>query len=377
MDSVLRIFDANGNEVAISDNDGAPDEVFQANGDSYIQFTAAEAGTYYAGVSTLGNDFYDPNMAGSGSGWTFPGRFEPGPYRLEASLSADNGGGETSIFEVESGVTSVFLDLPLLETAAGLTLVGTDSDAEPFSEAFQVGFAITEDTDFSFSAPPFTPLSGAIAHSGTITLGLGGAEATIGEFSIGFDPNRVSETASGFFVADTLEDPLGLEILFDLSAPSAAAVSGDELEISGTDLLLAPELANALGMVDLAGVDVGDARLDALVSLASGDPNGPGTGTDGNDELTGTDSDDLLDGLLGDDTYTGGAGADQFVFALAQGVDTITDFEVDTDQIKLGGLTPDGIKTFELGNDTLVLTNSNELLGVVQGVTGLNSSVFA
>jgi len=130
-------------------------------------------------------------------------------------------------------------------------------------------------------------------------------------------------------------------------------------------------------MVDLAGVDVGDARLDALVSLASGDPNGPGTGTDGNDELTGTDSDDLLDGLLGDDTYTGGAGADQFVFALAQGVDTITDFEVDTDQIKLGGLTPDGIKTFELGNDTLVLTNSNELLGVVQGVTGLNSSVFA
>jgi broad specificity phosphatase PhoE len=182
-----------------------------------------------------------------------------------------NDGGEDAVFAVESGVTSVFLDLPLLEEAAGLTVVSIDSDATPaerppFLDPFQVGFAITEETDFTFAPVPFTPLGGTIEHDGTITLGLGDAEATVGEFSIGFDPSRVTDTASGFFVADTLEDPLGLEVLFDLGAPAAAVVSGGELDLGDADLLLAPEVATALGLPDLAGADVGDARIDALVT---------------------------------------------------------------------------------------------------------------
>ena len=98
-----------------------------------------------------------------------------------------------------------------------------------------------------------------------------------------------------------------------------------------------------------------------------------GSGTGG---ITGTDGDEVLDGLAGDDIYTGGAGADQFVLAIAQGIDTITDFEAGIDQISLGGLTPDGVRFFEMGSDTFLLTNSNELLGVMPGVTGLDSSVF-
>ncbi|MEL7355538.1 MAG: DVUA0089 family protein [Cyanobacteria bacterium J06560_6] len=86
MDSVLRVFDAAGNEVAVNDNGGASDEVFQANGDSYLEFEAPEAGTYYVGISSLGNNFYDPNVQASGSGWIFEDRFEPGPYRFTATL---------------------------------------------------------------------------------------------------------------------------------------------------------------------------------------------------------------------------------------------------------------------------------------------------
>ncbi|MEL6397638.1 MAG: DVUA0089 family protein [Cyanobacteria bacterium J06626_4] len=197
-DTELRLFDADGNELAANNDGAAPGEEFSR--DPYLEYTAESAGTYYVGVSQLGNRNYNPNEARSGSGWTFPevGVFY-GPYELTATL--------------------------------------TEGGVQP--------------------------------------------------------------------------------------------------------------------------------------------PTGDLTGTDGDDLLTGTGGDDLLDGLLGDDIYTGGVGADQFVLAIAQGVDTITDFEVGIDQVSLGGLTPEGVKFFELSSDTLVLTASNELIGVVQGVTGLDSSVFA
>ncbi|MGD1930563.1 MAG: pre-peptidase C-terminal domain-containing protein [Leptolyngbyaceae cyanobacterium] len=197
-DTELRLFDADGNELAANNDGAAPGEDFSR--DPFIEYTAGTAGTYYIGVSQLGNRNYDPNVARSGSGWTFPevGVFF-GPYELTATLNE----GDT---------------------------------------------------------PP---------------------------------------------------------------------------------------------------------------------PTGDLTGTDAADTLVGDAGDNIINGLLGDDIYTGGEGADQFVLALAQGVDTITDFEVSTDQISLGGLTPEGVKFFELSSDTLVLTASNELIGVVQGVTGLDSSVFA
>ena len=162
---------------------------------------------------------------------------------------------------VDSGTTSVFLDLPLLESAAGITLVSADNADKPFSNEFQVGFPIIEDSDFTFETDEFA-LSGAIEHSGTITLGLEESEVTVGEFSIGFDAERVSDTASGFFVADTTDDALGLEILFDVGAPGNVATD-EGLTISEADLLVAPELADALGSADLTGADIGDTRIDA------------------------------------------------------------------------------------------------------------------
>ena len=65
---------------------------------------------------------------------------------------------------IDSGTTSVSLDLPLLESAAGLTLTDIDSSGEPFSEDFQVGFPITQDTDFTYEINPFAPVSGSIEH---------------------------------------------------------------------------------------------------------------------------------------------------------------------------------------------------------------------
>ncbi|MEL6137270.1 MAG: DVUA0089 family protein, partial [Cyanobacteria bacterium J06628_6] len=87
-DTELRLFDADGNELA-SNNDGArPGEDFSR--DPYLEFTATTAGTYYVGVSQLGNRNYDPFVSRSGSGWTFPEvGVNNGFYELTATLSGD------------------------------------------------------------------------------------------------------------------------------------------------------------------------------------------------------------------------------------------------------------------------------------------------
>ncbi|MEL6468607.1 MAG: pre-peptidase C-terminal domain-containing protein [Cyanobacteria bacterium J06623_4] len=88
-DSELRLFDAAGNELAANNDGAAPGEDFSR--DPYLEFTADTAGTYYIGVSQLGNRNYDPNVEASGSGWIFPevGVFF-GDYELTATLIDDS-----------------------------------------------------------------------------------------------------------------------------------------------------------------------------------------------------------------------------------------------------------------------------------------------
>lgn len=205
-------------------------------------------------------------------------------------------------FTVEDGVTSVFLDLDLLSTAAGLELTGADSEAEPFSDDFQVGFDITDNTTFSFTADPFTPVSGTIEHSGTVTFN---GAVTVGNFSIGFDANRVSDTASGFFVEDTIEGN-GVDVLFDIGAPGVVETSNTELTIADADLLLAPEVVSILGLdAVLAGADVGDARVDAVL-MAEGDSNGDGSnGGDSSGQSTSIDFEGPAAGTVITDQFAG------------------------------------------------------------------------
>jgi hypothetical protein len=59
LDSVLRLFDSRGREVAFNDD---------SNGsfDSLLSVTAQSAGTFYVGVSGFGNSSYTATRAGSG-----------------------------------------------------------------------------------------------------------------------------------------------------------------------------------------------------------------------------------------------------------------------------------------------------------------------
>jgi hypothetical protein len=161
-------------------------------------------------------------------------------------------------FQVESGVTSVFLDVPLLQSV-GLSLTDTSDDvAAPVNDEFLIGFNITPDTDFTFTTENgFAPVSGSIEHIGSVTFN---DEVTVGNFSIGFDPARTAGQASGFFVQDTLDD-VGA-ILFNIAIPETVAFDGEALTL-GANLLVSQEFASVLGNASLTGAVVGKAQVDA------------------------------------------------------------------------------------------------------------------
>lgn len=58
LDSLLQIFNADGEKLAANDDASAPDE--DSALDSYLKFTALTAGSYYVGVSSYDNFDYDP-----------------------------------------------------------------------------------------------------------------------------------------------------------------------------------------------------------------------------------------------------------------------------------------------------------------------------
>ena len=99
LDSVLRVFDSEGNELAVDDDSNAPFEDFSF--DSYLEFSPEADAEYYVGVSSFSNFDYDPVNGGNAQG------FSSGDYDLAISVfdsingteGADNlSGGDSSDF---------------------------------------------------------------------------------------------------------------------------------------------------------------------------------------------------------------------------------------------------------------------------------------
>ncbi|AFZ51398.1 Ig-like domain-containing protein [Dactylococcopsis salina] len=148
LDSLLHIFDENGNSVAFND-----DESINSN-DSFLEFVPEQAGTYYIGVSGLGNEAYDPNTGED----VKAGRV--GEYEIEITLSeaipeeTSNDTRETAIeteltnnrftregFIGDNPDVQADVDFYEIDLEAGETLTievnGRDSDLESFVELFK------------------------------------------------------------------------------------------------------------------------------------------------------------------------------------------------------------------------------------------------
>ena len=102
-------------------------------------------------------------------------------------------------------------------------------------------------------------------------------------------------------------------------------------------------------------------------------------GDEGDDQIWGDDGDDLLRGGLGNDTLTGddnsgGSGADTFVLAVGEGTDTITDFEIGTDTLRVLGVS--ALADLTLSGNTIAFGEA--VLAELQGVdtTALTAADF-
>jgi Ca2+-binding RTX toxin-like protein len=122
--------------------------------------------------------------------------------------------------------------------------------------------------------------------------------------------------------------------------------------------------------VAVGGTQIGGNGNDTLTGTAGNDSLNGRRGNDslignaGNDTLIGGNGTDTLTGGLGTDTLTGGNGQDIFVFAAIEGIDTITDFNLERDKIGLTEGLTFGNLSFS-GNEILI---GSDVLAVLTGV---------
>lgn len=117
-------------------------------------------------------------------------------------------------------------------------------------------------------------------------------------------------------------------------------------------------LSGRRGNDDLQGGDGNDVLKGGRGRdiLAGGNGDDSLSGGRGWDDLSGGAGADVLNGWRGNDTKTGGGGADVFVFnARVGGHDTITDFEIGIDELKITNLS-DGLISYAQSGDDVVLT---------------------
>ena len=325
LDSILRLFDSEGNEVAVNDDFDSLD--------SFISFDASVSDIYYVGVSSFSNFNYDPLVADSGWGGS------RGSYTIDINLIAAINGTEGDDILIGTPENEIIKGLGGNDVLQGET--GNDS-----------------------------------LEGGTGDDTIGGADGN--DLLLGGDNNDILD---GGDHRDTIEGNSGDDILSGgRGGDSLLGGDGnDTLEGNpGNDDLVGNRgndlLSGGNGDDNLAG-NGGRDRLfggngnDNLVGSGGNDILRGGVGSD---TLNGGNGDDLLQGGIGNDFLTGGTGADQFVLASGQGGETIQDFEDDLDQLVLGaGLTFDNLQILSTGSDTVII-NNNTVLAVVE-----NTPAFA
>ncbi|AFZ37910.1 peptidase domain protein [Stanieria cyanosphaera PCC 7437] len=102
------------------------------------------------------------------------------------------------------------------------------------------------------------------------------------------------------------------------------------------------------------------------------------TGGAGNDKLEGGKGDDFLKGGNGSDRLTGGDGADQFILSLTQTGETITDFKIDQDILRVTGVASfDDLDITQVSGNAVIKVENTTLATVEKvDIDNLTEDVF-
>lgn len=350
LDSLLRLFDANGNELAINDDRAAPGEDFSL--DSFIPFVAETTGNYYVGVSSLGNSNYNPNSPRTNL--SQDSGISSGNYDLNieiVEIQPDNDPDNTIAEAVDSGVSSNGQNSAVIENS-----ITPQGDADIFKLQLNEGDTITLNINASQQGTGLDPILRLFDESGNELAVNDDNEApgegssldsyieftasTTGQYYVGvsgfanFEYDAVNGSTN--FDFDNFSSTGDYELVINAFNNIEGTDSRDVLFGNQRNNFIQGKAGNDL-LTGLGGNDylVGDAGNDMLTGN-----NGNDTliGGDGSDMLFGGTGDDVLQGDAGNNSLYGGSGEDIFVIANIDGVDNrIFDFRDGTDKILIQG----------------------------------------
>ena len=213
VNTLLRLFDADGNQVAFDDDSGPG--LY-----SELTYTFDAGGTYFVGVTAFPELFYDPNVSdGTGlfNNGTEPFDGDEGDYRL--TLTIDSGdtqaearetgigpaGGTFNSVESLGGGPSGNRDVDLFrfEAAAGHFLVAETSNPSPSAGGVDTVLRLFDDNGNEIAVNNDNPFS-ANGESSRLVFQFN----TSGTYFIGVsgNPNTVYNSQTG---ADTVDGDLG------------------------------------------------------------------------------------------------------------------------------------------------------------------------
>lgn len=248
LDSYLRVFDSSGNELAWNDEGTDPDSGVYSH-DAALSFAAASTGTYYVGVSSYDNAYYDPTVPGSGSsGGT-------GDYKLQLTATAPPvSEPEIAIHYIDGGSNQQDLSyagtdqvaFPSTSVGAPVTQVFTIDNLGTADLTLDSG-ALLLPAGFSVESPFAETVVAGASTSLTIQLDA----ATEGTFS-----GQVSLTSN-----DSDENPFAFQVSGDVSgiswtntAPFVASAGAD----FAVDEDSAETVIDISGTFDDADIPLGD-----------------------------------------------------------------------------------------------------------------------
>jgi hypothetical protein len=188
VDSFLRIFDSQGQEIAFNNNGAAPGEN-QIGFDPYLRFTFFTTGDYYVGVSNANNTLYDPV---SGDGDSAGGPNATGNYQLTVqALPVDS----DDTFD-ESNVLGTISASPITINAA----ISPDIDVDMYRFGASAGQTIQFDIDTPLNGPGGLGSFLRVFDSRGAELAFNNDAAAPGESTVGFDSYvRFTFSASGTY----------------------------------------------------------------------------------------------------------------------------------------------------------------------------------